>query len=277
MKKTFKLWILLCITIGLISTSCSTVAPGPGRQIVTNTPVINTAEWALEWWLPRHETKLKEVSGGDINLIMIGDSITHGWEGNGKTVWDEYYKNRKPVNLGFSGDRTEHVIWRLQNGEIDVISPELAVLMIGTNNTGHRQDPPEDTALGIKYIIEEFRKRLPKTKILLLAIFPRSESPDDKLRIINDNINRIISAYADNRHVFYLDINNHFLDENGKLSKEIMPDLLHPNEKGYRIWAGAMEPVISKIMGDMTCEAIEKKHSLCPAIKIEKKCLTPSR
>jgi beta-glucosidase len=187
---------------------------------------------------------------------MIGDSITHWWEKFGKNrpggqkVWNEYYAKRNAVNLGFAGDRTENVIWRLQNGEVKGISPKLAVLLIGTNNADHRKEDPKDTALGIQTIISELRTRLPKTKILLLAIFPRGIDENDALRKLNEQTNTIIAKFADDKKVFFLNINSKFLGENGQLSKKIIPDLLHPNENGYRIWAEAMEPTIEKLMGE---------------------------
>jgi lysophospholipase L1-like esterase len=122
--------------------------------------------------------------------------------------------------------------------------------MIGTNNTGHRQDPPEETAAGIKAIIARLNEKLPETKVLVLAVFPRGAKADDKLRKINDGINELISKFADGERVFYLDINRTFLSEDGTLSKEIMPDLLHPKQKGYQVWADAMEPTIVKLMGE---------------------------
>ncbi len=216
-------------------------------------PEVQTAAWAQSWWMPRHQEKLEAIKKQEkVDLLMIGDSITHGWESGGRKVWDEYYAKRNAFNLGFSGDRTEQVLWRFQHGEIDGISPKLAVVMIGTNNTGHRQDKPEDTAAGIKAIIGQLRERLPETKILLLAIFPRGEKPEDSLRKLNDATNKILATCADNEHVFFLDINKRFLDENGVLSKSIMPDRLHPNAEGYAIWAEAMEPMIQKLMGEKT-------------------------
>ena len=191
-----------------------------------------------------------KATQGKVDLLMIGDSITHGWEGRGKKVWDEFYADRNAFNIGYSGDRTEQVIWRLQNGEVEGISPKLAVIMIGTNNTGHRQDPPKETAAGIKLIIEELKERTPKTKILLLAIFPRGATTDDKLRKINAGTNEIIEGYADDKTVFFLDINKTFLEEDGTLPKSVMPDLLHPHEAGYRMWAEAMEPMIAKLLGE---------------------------
>lgn len=120
--------------------------------------------------------------------------------------------------------------------------------MIGTNNTGHRQDPAEETAAGIKAIIVELQKQLPETKILLLAIFPRGAKPDDPLRTLNTSINEIIAGYDDGKKVFFLDINSEFLDEDGTLPKSVMPDLLHPHEAGYATWAKAMEPSIARLM-----------------------------
>ena len=215
-------------------------------------PEVQTAKWAKSWWMPRHKQKLEDMKKQkEVDLLFIGDSITHGFENKGKIVWMKYYAPRNAFNIGFSGDRTEQVIWRIQNGAVDGISPKLAVIMIGTNNTGHRKDKPEHTAAGIKKIIEELQTRLKTTKILLLAVFPRDEKPDGKFRVINDGVNKVIKGLAnDKKGVFFLDIGDKFLDEKGNLPKSIMPDRLHPNEKGYEIWAKAMEPTIKKLMGE---------------------------
>ncbi len=214
-------------------------------------PRYQTAKWAQRWWMKRHQQKLADLKKqGKVDLLMIGDSITHGWEGRGKATWEQYYKKRNAFNIGFSGDRTENVLWRMDHGAIDGISPKLAVLMIGTNNTGHRFDPALATANGIQAIVNKLKKKLPKTKVLILGIFPREAKADGKQRQRNAEINKIISTYADGKMVHYLNINKHFLDDNGVLTREVMPDLLHPHEKGYDIWAKAMEPTIKKLMGD---------------------------
>ena len=153
------------------------------------------------------------------------------------------------MNLGFSGDRTEHVIWRFQNGAIDDITPKLAVVMIGTNNTGHRKEKARHTAAGIKRIISELKLRLPNTKVLLLAIFPRGADKEDELRKLNTEINQIIKSYGDDENVFFMNINEAFL-EDGTLPKSIMADLLHPNAEGYEIWGEAVEPMVKKLMGE---------------------------
>lgn len=214
-------------------------------------PDAQTAKWAVKWWMPRHEAKLHERKLMEqVDLLMIGDSITHGWENKGKPTWDKYYANRHAINLGFSGDRTEHVIWRFQNGAIDDIKPKLAVIMIGTNNAGHRDEETEHTAAGIKRIIDECQLRLPKTKILLLGIFPRGPDNENKLRKKNATVNEIIKGYADDRKVWFLDIGDQFLEDGDLLPKTVMPDALHPNARGYEIWAEAMEPMIQKLLGE---------------------------
>lgn len=222
----------------------------PDYKTVAITPAMLSTYWAIEWWEPRHLEKLAQVQRGDVDLLMIGDSITHGWENEGASVWQQYYARRKAVNLGFSGDRTENVLWRFAHGEIDGISPKVAVLMIGTNNTGHRLENPDYTFSGIRTIVETLRKKMPETKILTLAIFPRDAEPGTPMRTINSAVNEKIKTLADNQHVFYLDINQTFLDSEGRLSTDIMPDLLHPNEHGYQLWAKAMEPTLAKLLNE---------------------------
>jgi beta-glucosidase len=198
-------------------------------------------------WLSRHRAMNERVKQGNVDLLMIGDSITDGWSGQGKEVWKKYYEKRNAVNLGIGGDRTEHVLWRLQNGNIDGIKPKLAVVMIGTNNVG---SGAKEIAAGVQAIVETLRAKLPETKILLLAIFPRDADAKSGNRLKLAQVNEIIAKLADDKNVFFLDIGAKFLDKDGALPKEIMPDYLHPNAKGYAIWAEAMEPSVKKLMGE---------------------------
>ena len=201
-------------------------------------------------WTTRHEQILGRIRQGEVDLLLIGDSITHGWEDVGRRIWDKYYGHRRAVNLGFGGDRTEHVLWRLNHGEVEGITPKLAVVLIGTNNTGARHDPPEETAAGIQAILTTLRTRLPSTKILLLGVFPRSASVDDPLRRLNVAINDHLRAHADNQQVFFLDLSRYFLDDHGRLSQNLMPDYLHPNERGYQVWADGTEDMIRKLLDE---------------------------
>jgi lysophospholipase L1-like esterase len=225
----------------------------PDYRTESVTPDTLNHAWSLGWWLPRHEQKLEEnrklrAAGRKPKLVFIGDSITEGWEKAGQPVWQRHYAKYDAVALGFSGDHTENVLWRLQHGEVDGLAPKVAVLMIGTNNTGDRNDDPKATAAGVKAIIDELRRRLPQTKVLLLAVFPREEQPTAFLRRLNEEVNSIIAGYADGRHVFFANINASLLNADGTLSRDIMPDMLHPEEKGYEIWARSMEPVLQKLL-----------------------------
>jgi lysophospholipase L1-like esterase len=202
-----------------------------------------------KWWQDRHTAVLERVKQGNVDMIFIGDSITHGWEGEGKVTWNKYYAPRNAINLGYGGDQTQHVLWRLQNGEISGISPKLAVIMIGTNNSGGNAYTAQQIADGIIAIVQKLRADLPNTKILLLAIFPRSEKPDAQ-RQKNTEASCIASKVADNKMVFYKDINRVFLDNDGTLPKDIMPDFLHPNAKGYELEAAALELTVEKLMGE---------------------------
>jgi beta-glucosidase len=212
------------------------------------TPVPQDAQWAQSWWMPRHKAVNERVKKGNVDLILIGDSITHGWE-NMKDLWEKYYAPRNAVNMGFSGDRTQHVLWRLENGNIDGINPKLAVIMIGTNNSNGNDNTAEEIADGIIAICAKLRKELPETKILILAIFPRAEKPCPQ-REKNAKASQMASQIADEKMIYYLDIGQKFLEEDGTLPKEIMPDFLHPNEKGYKIWAEAVEDKIAELMGE---------------------------
>jgi len=199
----------------------------------------------------RHD-QINEVvkkNQGNIDLVLIGDSITQGWEGAGKDVWAKHYTPRRAANLGIGGDRTQHVLWRLENGNIDGIKPKLAVLMIGTNNSNGNDNTAEEIGAGITAIVEKLRKDLPETKVLILAIFPRGEKPNPQ-REKNAKASEIASKLADDKSVFFLDIGPKFLAADGTLTKEIMPDYLHLSPKGYEIWAESIEPTVAKLMGE---------------------------
>lgn len=225
--------------------------PDYRTQAVTPEPLLHA--WSIGPWEQRHAAKLEEVrrlrtAGRNPQVVFVGDSITEGWEKSGKPVWQEYYAKYDALALGFGGDHTENVLWRLEHGEADGIAPKVAVLMIGTNNSGDREDEPDATAAGVKRIVEELRRRLPGTKVLLLAVFPREAKADAFLRRLNGRVNQLIAGLADGKSVFFADINAQFLNPDGSLSRDIMPDLLHPNERGYAIWARSMEPILQRLM-----------------------------
>ena len=189
---------------------------------------------------------MKIAKEGKAQLVFLGDSITAGWNGQ-KKIWEAAFGQYQPANFGIGGDRTQHVLWRITNGELDGIKPKVAVLMIGTNNTGG--DSAEGIAKGVTKIVETIREKSTTTKVLLLAIFPRGEkaSPNagrEKIKAVN----AIISKLDDGKHVFYLDFGDKFLQPDGSLTKEIMPDFLHLSSKGYQIWVDAIAPKLAQLM-----------------------------
>ena len=193
-----------------------------------------------------HERFVKVAQEGTAELVFLGDSITAGW-GSKKEIWNTAFGQYKPANFGIGGDRTQHVLWRITNGELDGIKPKAVVLMIGTNNSG--SDSAEGIADGIKLIVATVREKQPQAKILLLAVFPRGEkvSPNpgrDKL----NQVNATIAKLDDGKNIHFLDIGSKFLQPDGSLSKDIMPDFLHLSEAGYQIWADAIGPKLAELM-----------------------------
>ena len=198
----------------------------------------------------RHTDFLREIkaANGDFDFVLIGDSITDWWpKRNGPDTY-ACFAPWKPLDLGVAAETTEEVLWRLQNGEIDGIHPKVIMLMIGTNNLG-KGDKPEWVVAGIKKILETIRAKQPQAKILLLGIFPRAATAQDGIRKRIDEANKLLPSLADGQNIFYMDIGPKFLDVQGNLSKEVMPDLLHPNAKGYQIWIEAVGPKLQELMG----------------------------
>jgi len=207
------------------------------------------------WQMKRHEGKLSEIKkNGGAPVVFIGDSITHFWETTGKAEWARYFSSgpRRAIDLGTSADRTEHVLWRLTEGhELEGYEVKCVVLMIGTNNTGHfpfDKEPPIDTIMGVKRILDVIRNRQPKARIILTSIFPRGADAKDPCRLRNDVVNKEIATFADGKTVIWCDFSDKFLDSEGRLSRELFPDLLHPNARGYEIWASSVIPLIDQVL-----------------------------
>jgi len=211
-------------------------------------------------WLTRHYAFVADAKKGGVDLLFVGDSITDLWRtpGRGKEIWDQYFGADHSGNIGISGDRTQHVLWRLDHGEVDGLHPKAIVLMIGTNNTGFERDgitprnTPAQTAEGVKAVVNDLRQKLPDAKILLLAVFPRAHAADDPARLQIAEINRLIAGLDDGVHVHYLDIGAKFLSADGTLEADIMPDFLHPSPKGYAIWAQAIQAPVAQLLGSGT-------------------------
>ncbi|HMB02809.1 MAG TPA: platelet-activating factor acetylhydrolase IB subunit [Isosphaeraceae bacterium] len=241
------------LILGALSTA--TLAPvacarGDGKSATTPTPREGV-------WMAMHEKFVERAKQGDIDLLFLGDSIVQGWRGKDRAgkgpieVWGRYYGPHNAANFGIGGDRTQNVLWRIENGEVDGIRPKVVVLVVGTNNS--RDNTADEIADGIKAIVSKLRQKLPESKILLLGIFLRGRKPGP-VREGLAAVNEAISSLDDGKRVKYLDIGKSFLNDDGTISGAVMPDSLHLSRKGYRIWADAMEPTLWSMLDEPRSE-----------------------
>ena len=209
-----------------------------------------------EKWLKRHEEFSAIARQGGIDVLFIGDSITDYWRTKGKALWDTHFAPLKAANFGISGDRIQQVLWRMENGELNGIKPKVVVVMIGTNNTtpgfgGEKSLTPRNSIpeiiAGVTAVVQTLRTKLPDAKVLLFGIFPRGQK-GDPIRAELNEINAGLSRLDDGRYVKFLDIGPKFLAADGTLSRDMMPDLLHPTEVGYRIWAEAIQAPLADFL-----------------------------
>jgi lysophospholipase L1-like esterase len=259
MKSLFTVLLRRRTAFFLMSVACMCVS-GSGQGIVPPAPQDRLKE---TWWADRHNAVLAQgKQHPDTQLLLIGDSITNNYDKskvpdeNFQPIWKEFYGRRGALNLGFSGDTTANVMWRIDHGEVDGLHPKAAVLLIGTNNTGHAKQSAEETESGLDALLGDLEQRLPGTRILLLGILPSDLSADKTEHDLE--INRHLAAcYGENPQVTYLDIGSIFF-QNNELNTSIFYDprlphpgkALHPDSRGQRMMAEAIEPTLSKLMGD---------------------------
>lgn len=251
MKQLRLILIPLILSVSSVNSVGQTTEPAspPGKPLST-TPTPRTEN---PGWMKIVERQAAAAKPGKWDLVLIGDSITAGWQsGTPSEIWRKRFPAYRTLNLGIAADKTENVLWRLAfPGTLDGYQPKLFVLMIGTNNTGHRfgTETADDTAQGVRAILDTLAAKAPGSKVLLLAIFPRGEAIK---RQRNDQVNRQIEKFADNKKVFWLDLSPHFLESDGTLSKRLFQDEkpypIHLNAEGYQAWAKAMQPKIDELM-----------------------------
>jgi lysophospholipase L1-like esterase len=235
--------LLLAATVGAQAPATrSSVDPSVGVPKVGNAA-----------FFEKHEAFLQRAKAGPIGLLFLGDSITEGWK-SVPELWEQHFGRYQPANFGIGGDQTQHVIWRLENGELEGIDPRVVVLMIGTNNSGAHTAP--EIAAANRKIVQLIRSQLPQTKVLLLAIFPRGPrsnrdgSVDDgvaRMSLIRD-VNTELARLDDGKRVRFLDLGPRFLGADGKIPTEVMPDQLHLSPLGYQIWAESMQPLLHEML-----------------------------
>jgi lysophospholipase L1-like esterase len=202
-------------------------------------------------WLELHDAFVATAARGDVDLLFLGDSITASWMTTARGVWDRHYAPREAANFGIGGDQIQHLLWRLDHGELEGIKPRVVVLLIGTNNIPH--DTEDHIVEGVKAVVDRLRQKLPASKVLLLGVTPRgldrnprqvTTAPD--LRVARLNLK--LAKLEDLPTIKYLDIGPALLDGEGRLVQAIQPDFLHFSRKGYQIWADAMEPTLWRMM-----------------------------
>jgi lysophospholipase L1-like esterase len=238
----------------------------------------NPAAVPVEGWSKkRHAEKLETVAKEKFDLIMLGNSITNNFEyPDFQPVWNQFFAPRKAINLGFGGYRTEHILWNIQHGELNGQSPKVLVLEIGTNNVDEKHYPTRHTAGqlagGIEAIVNTIRQKLPDTKIIILRCFPGCYGGPNPTshRAILERASDIVSKLADGKHIFYCDVNHVFLNMDGSINHEAMPDYLHPSPAAAKAWAQAMEPLLCELMGDQSRDTeIPANTAIVPVPKLE--------
>lgn len=196
-----------------------------------------------------HDQFVKQAKKGNIDLLFIGDSITEYWRHEGKDVWQREFSSWKPGNFGIAGDTTHGVMWRVGNGgELVGLHPKAVVLLIGTNDISNGLEPPAAIASNVGKIVQSVKANLPQTKVIILAVFPRSRSANDPVRGVVRQLNEELAKLQNGKDILFLDIGLKFLSANGDLSPEIMPDYLHLSRKGYEVWANAMRKTLEEVM-----------------------------
>lgn len=247
----------ICLAL-LLLLPCS-AAPAP-HTVLAATPL---SRMDLPWWRARFAAKQQELHAHKVDLLFLGDSITQDYELHGPPewrdfapVWQRYYGDRNAVNLGFNGDATSHLLWRIEHGETDGIKPKAAVILIGANNLGRLHWAPQDTVAGIEAIILQLRHRLPDTRLLLLGVLPSDRSAWASHATVE--INRALAArYQHGEEVTYIDVGPVFM-KNGRLDRDLFLDPkltppaapLHPSAEGQALMAATIEPALAAMMGD---------------------------
>lgn len=209
-------------------------------------------------WLERHEAFSRRAKQGGADVLFLGDSITDFWRDEnywnkdypyraGRAVWDANFSPLHALNFGIGADRTQHLLWRIQHGELAGLAPKVVVLLIGTNNVGLSRNTTDETIQGINAVVTNLRALQPNSRILLLGLLPRGPA-DDPLRPKLRAINAAIALLDDGQSIRYLEFGDRFLSPDRSIRPELMPDRLHPSEAGYQLWADAIKEPLARLL-----------------------------
>ncbi|MGL6159822.1 GDSL-type esterase/lipase family protein [Microbulbifer sp.] len=217
---------------------------------ISTQPVPRTKQFpwmSLSTWYQKHSDDVRVAEQGRARVIFLGDSITDMWD-HAQSVWDREFAPFRAANFGIGGDLTQNLLWRLDHGAIDKLNPDVVVILIGVNNFLHNDASARDTFAGVQAVVGRALQGYPKAHIVLHGIFPYGEMPDTPERARVDATNQLIETLADNPRVDYYDFGPVFLQDDGRISKSIMADYLHPTERGYELWAEQLSPVLSRLL-----------------------------
>ena len=230
------------------------ITPTAKMDSTTKDPKREPGLFGNYWWanrfLSRHQD-IEKVKGKNVDVVLLGDSIMHFWAWKHPKSWAKFTASRTVLNLGYGGDKTQNVLWRLKHGELDGYDAKCVVLMIGTNNNTSENSDPAKVEAAIEKIVSVIREKQPNAKIVLHPIFPRGRSAESarhaKAKARNDKTNLLLKEFADkDGKIIWIDFNDKLVDDTGWVPRSIMADEIHPTDAGYDIWMEALAPVIGK-------------------------------
>ena len=249
-----KLLIIGAAAMLLLSVECiaaeSPVSAVSRMENRTKDPKRDPGLFGDYWWANRFLSRSRLVEGfrgKTVDVVLFGDSIMHFWEWKHPKSWAKFTKGRTVLNLGYGGDKTQNLLWRMEHGELDGYTAKCIVLMIGTNNNSANDSDPAAVAEGVKKVVAGIRSRQPKAKLILHPIFPRGCSADSARHVAarqrNDKTNELLRKFAEeDGKLVYVDFNDKLVDESGWVPKSLMADEIHPTDAGYDIWMDALAP-----------------------------------
>lgn len=237
--------VMLATAASFAQSPPASTAPAAGPTDDTTVGRIKTGRMAKHF-MTHHEQYVERTKQGGIDLVFLGDSITQLWS-SAPDVWKAHYEPLRAVNYGIMGDVIQHVLWRVEHGELDGINPKVVVLLVGTNNS--KRHDAEPIFVGIKHLVDVIHAKCPTTKVLVLSIFPRFKTGDVPVQMENIKaVDAELPKLDDGKMTRVLNINDKFYDANGKFRQDLFKDGLHPNPAGYEIWADAMQPLLDEML-----------------------------